>query len=119
MARWGDGFFDDDLASDVKAEVEKAVGAGKDPTKVAARILQTELAREIMDEFAEDERDDMFWEESAGLFYAAAILQIEHGVLQPKTRTLALQAIRHEKAQGVEGKRLKLLTELEKKLQQK
>jgi hypothetical protein len=119
MARWGDGFFDDDLASDVKAEFDEVVGAGKDPAKVAARILQTEFARAILDEFAEEERDDMFWEESAGLFYAAAILQLEHGVLKPKTRTMALQAIRHEKAQGVERKRLKLLSELEEKLQQK
>jgi hypothetical protein len=119
MARWGDGFFDDDLASDVKAEFDEAVAAGKDPAKVAARILQTELAREILGEFGEEERDDLFWEESAGLFYAAAILQIEHGVLKPKTRTLALQAIGHEKAEGVEEKRRKLLTELEEKLQQK
>jgi hypothetical protein len=122
MGRWGDGFFDDDLASDVEAGFDKAVAAGKDPAKVAAGILQTELAREILDEFAEDERDEMFWEESAGLFYAAAILQIEHGThgtLKPKTRKLALQAISHEKAQGVKGKRLKLLSELEEKLQQK
>jgi hypothetical protein len=118
MARWNDGFFDDDLASDVKAEFDDAVGAGNDPAKVAARILQTELAREIMEEFAEEERDDMFWEESAGLFYAAAILQLEHGVLKPKVRTLALQAISHEKAQGVKEKRLKLLSELEEKLKQ-
>lgn len=119
MARWGDGFFDDDLAADVKAEFDEAVEDGKDPAKVAAGILKTELAREILDEFAEDERDDMFWEESAGLFYAAAILQIEHGALKPKTRTMALEAIKHEKAQSVKGKRLKLLSELEKKLQQK
>jgi len=118
MARWGDSFFDDDLASDVKAEFDEAVAAGKDPAQAAAAILQTELAREILDEFAEDERDDMFWEESAGLFYAAAILQTAHGVLKPKTRTLALQAISHEKAQGVKGKRLKLLSELEETLQQ-
>jgi hypothetical protein len=118
MARWGDSFFDDDLASDVKAEFEAAVAAGKDPAKAAAAILRTELAREILDEFAEAERDDMFWEESAGLFYAAAILQIEHGVLKPKTKTLALQAISHEKAQGVKGERSKLLSELEDKLQQ-
>src|SRR5260221_404664 len=108
MARWGDSFFDDDLASDVKANFEEAVAAGKDPAKAAAAILQTELAREILDEFSADERDDAFWEESAGLFYAAAILQIEHGVLKPKTRTLALKAVSHEKAQGVKGKRLKL-----------
>src|SRR5690348_12844128 len=98
MARWGDGFFVDDVASDVKAAFDAAVGAGKDPAKVAARILQTELAREILGEFAEDERDDLFWEESAGLFYAAAVLQMEHGVLKPRTRALALQAISHEKA---------------------
>ena len=116
MARWGDSLFDDDLACDVKAGFDEAVAAGKDPAKVAARLLQTALARGILDEFAEDERDEMFWEESAGLFYAAAILQIEHGVLKPKTRTLALEAIRLEKAQGVKGKRLKLLSELEEKL---
>ena len=95
------------------------VAAGKDPAKVAERILQTELACEVLDEFAEDERDEMFWEESSGLFYAAALLQIEHDVLKPKTRTLALQAISHEKAHGVEGERLKLLSELEKRLRQK
>ncbi len=65
------------------------------------------------------ERDDMFWEESSGLFYAAAVLQIEHGVLKPKIKTLALEAIGHEKAQGVKGKRLKLLMELDERLQQK
>jgi hypothetical protein len=119
MGRWGDDFFDDDLAADVKDDFDEAVAAGKDPAKVAAGILRTEVAREILDEFAADERDDMFWEESAGLFYAAAILQIEHGVLKSRTRTLALQAIRSEKAQGVKGKRLKLLSELEEKLQAK
>ena len=119
MARWGDAFFDDDLASDVKAEFDEAVAAGKDAAKAAAGIFRTELAREILDEFAEDERDDAFWEESAGLFYAAAILQLEHGVLKPKTRTLALKGISHEKAHGVKGKRLKALSELEEKLQRK
>jgi hypothetical protein len=119
MSRWGDGFFDDDLASDIKAGFDEAVAGGKDPAKVAARILQTELALEILEEFAEEERDELFWEESAGLFYAAAVLQIEHGVLKPKTRELALQAIHHEKAQGVEGERLELLSELEKRLQEK
>src|SRR4051812_45652405 len=74
MARWGDGFFEDDLAADVKAAFDEAVGAGKDPAKVAARILQTELAREILAEFAAEERDAMFWEENAGLCYAAAVL---------------------------------------------
>ena len=119
MARWGDSFFDDDLACDVKAEFDEAVAAGKDPAKAAAAILQTELAREILDEFAEDERDDAFWEESAGLFYAAAILQIEHGVLKPKTRTLPLKAIGHDESTWGQGKTIKGVVELEEKLQRK
>ena len=116
MGRWGESFFSDDLACDVKADFDDAVAAGKDPAKVAAGILQTELAREILDEFADDERDEMFWEESAGLFYAAAILQMEHNVLKPKTKKLALEAIKNEKSQGVAGERLTLLSELEAKL---
>jgi hypothetical protein len=44
------------------------------------------------------------------------IARYEYGVLKPKTRTLALQAISQEKAQGVKGKRFKLLSELEEKL---
>ncbi|HEX8913646.1 MAG TPA: hypothetical protein VF796_14905 [Humisphaera sp.] len=116
MGRWGDSFFDDDLASDVMAEFGESVADGKDPAKVAAAILRTELAREVLDEFTDEERDATFWEESSGLFYAAAVLQIEHDVLKPKTRSLALKAIEFEKAQGAEGERLKLLSELEAKL---
>lgn len=99
MGRWGDGFFEDDLALDVKGAFEEAVEEGTDPAKAAAALLQSDLANEILDEVTEDERDDAFWEESGGLFYAIATLQLEHDVLQPDVKRLTLEAIEWELAQ--------------------
>ena len=90
---------------------------GAEPAATAAAILKSELADEILNEFPEDERDEMFWEESSGLIFAAAVIQLEHGVLQPETKALAIQAIAAEREMGADGERLNLLAELEQQLE--
>ncbi|MFH5802963.1 hypothetical protein [Alienimonas sp. DA493] len=102
---------------DVKAEFEQAVENGEDPPAVAAGLLQTATAREILDEFPEDERDATFWEECSGLIFAAAVLQVEHDVVQPETRKLAAEAIAQERQTGADDERLRLLTDLERQLE--
>lgn len=116
MGRWGDSFFADDLALDVKGGFDEAVSHGADPAATAAAILKSELADEILSEFTEDERDEVFWEESSGLIFAAAVIQLENGVLQPETKSLALQAIAAERDMGAEDERLILLAQLEEQL---
>ncbi len=116
MGRWGDSFFADDLASDVRGGFDDAVRSGSSPRDAAAGLLDTDLAREILDEFTEDDRDDMFWEESSGLIFAAAVLQLEHDTLLDETRVLALEAIEAEREAGADPGRLKLLSELEDRL---
>jgi len=117
MGRWGNSFFDDDLALDIKAEFDQAVENGGDPATVAAGLLNMETSQEILDEFPEDERDEMFWEESAGFIFAVAVLQLEHNVLQPEAKALALGAIKSEREQGANASRLELLADLEKAMQ--
>lgn len=117
MGRWGDSFFADDLAMDVKAAFDEAVSNGTKPAAAAAGILKSELADEILNEFPEDERDEMFWEESSGLIFAAAVIQLENSALQPETKSLAIQAIAAEREMGAEDERLNLLAELEKQLE--
>ena len=95
MGTWGSGIFDDDLALDIKGHFDDEVAGGADPAKAARALMQSELAQEILEEVAEDERDEMFWEESGGLFFAVATLQLEHGVLQKEVRAQTLQAIDH------------------------
>lgn len=116
MGRWGDSFFADDLALDVKGAFDDAVSNGADPAATAAAILKSELADEILNEFCEDERDEMFWEESSGLIFAAAVIQLENGVLQPDTKDLALQAIAAEREMGADDQRLNILSDLEQQL---
>ena len=77
MGRWDNSFFGDDLALDVKGDFDAQVESGTDPSVAAAQILKTDLADEILNEFSEDERDEMFWEESAGLIFAATVIQLE------------------------------------------
>jgi hypothetical protein len=95
MGTWGSGIFDDDLALDIKGHFDDAVAGGTSPAEAAKALMQSELAQEIIEEFSEDERDEMFWEESGGLFFAVATLQLEHGVLQPDVREQTLRAIDH------------------------
>src|SRR6056297_3743349 len=114
MGRWDNSFFGDDLALDVKGDFDAQVESGTEPSVAAAQILKTELADEILNEFPEDERDEMFWEESAGLIFAATVIQLEHNALQPETKELALQAIAAEREMGADDERLSLLADLEK-----
>jgi hypothetical protein len=97
MGTWGHGLFDDDLALDVKASFDRAVASGASAAEAAAGLMESELAREVLEEFSEADRDDTFWEENRGLFYAIASLQLEHGVLQEVVRQQALQAIAVER----------------------
>ena len=97
MGTRGHGLFDDDLALDVKASFDRAVARGASAAEAAAGLMEGELAREVLEEFREDDRDDMFWEENRGLFYAIASIQLEHGVLQEVVRQQALQAIAVER----------------------
>jgi len=119
MGRWDNSFFGDDLALDVKGDFDAQVESGTEPSVAAAQILKTELADEILNEFPEDERDEMFWEESAGLIFAATVIQLEHNALQPETKELALQAIAAEREMGADDERLSLLADLEKELNAK
>lgn len=116
MARWGNSFFEDDLAADIQAEFEQMVADGVAPSEAAAGLLSTDISYEILNEFPEDERDEMFWEESAGLIFAATVLQLEHNALQPETKVLAIQAIAAERDMGADDERLTLLAELEQRL---
>jgi hypothetical protein len=97
MGTWGHGLFDDDLALDVKGHFDRAVAGGASAADAAAGLMESELSREILEEFGADARDDMFWEENRGLFYAIASLQLEHGVLQEVVRQQTLQAIAVER----------------------
>jgi hypothetical protein len=97
MGTWGHGLFDDDLALDVKASFDRAVAEGATPAVAAAGLMEGELAREVLEEFDDADRDDLFWEESRGLFYAVASLQLEHGVLQEVVRQQTLQALAVER----------------------
>jgi hypothetical protein len=119
MGTWGHGLFDDDLALDVKAGFDRAVAGGAIAAAAAAGLMESELAREILEEFSEDDRDDTFWEESRGLFYAIASIQLEHGVLQEVVRQQTLQAIAVER-RGLDPEqdraRWELLDALEAKL---
>jgi hypothetical protein len=119
MGTWGPGLFDDDLALDVKGTFDRAVAGGASPADAATGLMESELAREILGEFGADERDDMFWEENRGLFYAIASLQLEHGVLQEVVRQQTLQAIAVER-RGLDPEqnreRWELLDALEAKL---
>jgi hypothetical protein len=97
MGTWGDGLFDDDLALDIWAHFEQTVAKGTSAAEAAKGLMESELAREILEEFGTTERDDMFWEENRGLFYAIASIQLEHGVLQEVIRQQTLQAIAVER----------------------
>jgi hypothetical protein len=97
MGTWGDGLFEDDLALDVKGHFDRAVAGGATEADAAAGLMQSALAREILEEFAEGDRDDLFWEENRGLFYAIANLQLQHGVLQEEVKRQTLQAIAVER----------------------
>lgn len=117
MGRWGHGILDDDSAFDVKGHFDDAVTGGRNPTEAAAGLMETEVAREILDEFDEEERDEMFWEESAGLLHAVAVLQLEHGVVQDDVRHLALEAVEHELQQlHTDDVRVEVLRKLEARL---
>jgi outer membrane biosynthesis protein TonB len=119
MGTWGHGLFDDDLALDVKGQFDRAVAGGARPAEVAAGLMESELSREVLEEFDSEERDDLFWEESRGLFYAIAVLQLEHGALQEVVRQQTLQAIAVERRAldpERDRERWALLDELEAKL---
>jgi hypothetical protein len=117
MGTWGSGIFDDDLALDIKGRFESEVEAGGDPAEVASGLMQSDLAREILEEFDEAERDEAFWEESGALFFAVAHLQLEHGVLSPEVRRLTLQAIEAWKGIAAgDDERLESLDELQARL---
>jgi outer membrane biosynthesis protein TonB len=119
MGTWGHGLFEDDLALDVKGTFDRAVAGGASPADAASGLMESELAREVLEEFGEGERDDMFWEENRGLFYAIASLQLEHGVLHEVVRQQTLQAIAVER-RGLDPERdrerWELLDVLEAKL---
>lgn len=93
MGNWASGIFDDDLARDIKGLFEAEVKAGRKPAEVAKGLMQSDLARDILDELDEDEWDEAFWEESGALFFAVAHLQLEHGVLSSEVKRQTLQAI--------------------------
>lgn len=116
MGRWGDGFFDDDIALDLKDDFEQSVSAGGSPEKIASGLLRTQGVREILDEWDESERDEMFWEECRGLIFAVAFLQAEYDVVQEETRELALKAIEQARLSGAPDVQLQLLRELEQRL---
>jgi hypothetical protein len=98
MGRWGDDLFDDDLALDIQARFEHLVETGTSAKQAAIGLLQSDLAREILDELDPEDRDEMFWEESGAMFLAIASIQIAHDALDPDVTPLALEAIAHERA---------------------
>jgi len=117
MGSWGNAIFDDDLAMDMRGAFTDAVEAGEAPDVVARGLMETELAREILEEFAEDERDESFWEESGSLFFAVATLQLENDVLSPDVKRQTLDAIEawQDIAEG-DDERLKALAALRRRL---
>src|SRR5262245_17739551 len=117
MGMWGSGIFEDDLALDVKGWFDRAVASGRDPRDVASRLMENDLAREILDELSEEEWDDTFWEESGGLFFAVASLQLDHGVLSPDVKRHTMLAIDawHRLAEG-DADRLAVLAALRARL---
>ena len=119
MGTWGASLLDDDLALDIRGCFEGALEAGESPEVAARGLMNTEVAREILEEFAEDERDDSFWEESRGLFYAVATIQLAHGVLEDDVRRQTLQAITAERRgldREADAERWTILDELETRL---
>lgn len=118
MGMWGSGIFDDDLALDIKGWFDRAVAGGMTPQDAARKLMETDLAQEILEEFDEEERDEGFWEESGGLFFAVASLQLDHGVLSPDVKRQTLLAIEawNELAEG-DTDRLAVLAELRARLE--
>jgi len=118
MGTWGKAIFDDDLALDIRGAFTDAVQAGEAPGVVASSLMDTELAREILEESVEDEWDEAFWEESGSLFFAVATLQLEEGVLSRDVKRQTLRAIEawqdiaegdDEKLEVLDGLRQRLL----------
>jgi len=117
MGTWGSAIFDDDLAMDIRSAFTDAVQDGEAPDVVASRLMETELAQEILSEVAEDERDETFWEESGGLFFAVAVLQLEQDVLSRDVRRQTLRAIEawQDIADG-DDEKLEVLDELRQRV---
>ena len=118
MGMWGSGIFEDDLALDIKGSFDRAVKEGKDPREAARGLMQTDLAKEILEEVVEDEWDDGFWEESGGLFFAVATLQLQHGVVTADVKRQTLLAIDawNRLAEG-DAERLAVLAKLRAELE--
>lgn len=76
MAAWGVGIFDDDLARSVREDFERDVAGGASVFEAAKRVMARHAAAN-----------------SAVVYMALAALQLEHGVIQPRIRKLALTAI--------------------------
>lgn len=116
MGRFGDGWFADDLALDVRAGFRSAVASGRPASEVAGALLETPLAVEILTEFPREDWDDGFFEEAAGLIFAVVVLQLEHDALRPDAAELAHLAIASERRVGAPAERIAMLADLERRL---
>jgi Domain of unknown function (DUF4259) len=81
MGTWGTGIFDDDLASDIQNEFEKALDESLTVKEATQRII----------EFYQDEMEDE--DEGPIIYLALAALQLEQEELQAEVRKKALEII--------------------------